>query len=215
MLQISAGLFYRIDHAVSQRPLTVRKKRMSQLFPTRIYRLMLLLPACLLVVCGCGITKAPKAVYLRARSLVGSSVNVTVRIAEDANQNSPIAVEFLVVYDEGLMARLLEMTAAQWFVQRDQIRRDFKDGDGFDSWGWEWIPGQRIPVQKLPLKPAALGALVFADYAIPGTHRFRIDPFEDIVIELAETGFTVETVEGFEKRITESEIFSETDEEAN
>lgn len=174
---------------------------------------MLILLACLLVVVGCGITQAPKAVYLRTRSLVGSSVDLTVHIAEDANQNSPIAVEFLVVYDAGLMARLLEMTAAQWFAQRDQIRRDFKDGEGFDSWAWEWVPGQKLPVQKLPLKPAALGALVFADYAIPGTHRVRIDPFEDMVIELAETDFTVETVEGFEKRIVESKMFMSTDDE--
>lgn len=172
---------------------------------------MLILLACLLVVCGCGITQAPKAVYLRTRSLVGSSVDVTVHIAEDANQNSPIAVELLVVYDDGLMARLLKMTATQWFAQRDQVRRDFKDGEGFDSWAWEWVPGQKIPVQKLPLKPAALGALVFADYTVPGTHRFRIDPFEDMVLELGGTGFTVETVEGFEKRIVESKIFTNTD----
>ena len=166
-----------------------------------------------LILCGCGITKAPKAIYLRTRSLAGGSLDVTVKIAEDANQNSPIAVELMVVYDEELMARLLKMTASQWFAERDQIRRDYKDGEGFDSWGWEWVPGQKIPVQELPLKPSAQGALVFADYAVPGTHRFRIDPFEDIIIHLKNTEFVVETVESFEDRISKSSVFNQTDEQ--
>jgi type VI secretion system protein len=161
---------------------------------------------------ACGITRAPKAVYLRARALAGGDVDVTVNIASDANRNSPIAVAVLVVYDEDLMAKLLQMTAAQWFEQRMQLRRDFKDGEGFDSWEWEWVPGQRIPVQSLPLKPPAKGALVFADYAVPGIHRFRIDPFKDIVIHLKETAFTVETEESFEDRMSESKIFTDTGE---
>ena len=162
-----------------------------------------------LLATGCGITQAPKAIYLRSRALAGGSVDVTVHIAADANQNSPVAVDLLVVYDEGLMAKLLQMTAREWFAQRDQIRRDFKDGEGFDAWGWEWIPAQKIPVQELPLKPSALGALVFADYDSPGTHRFRIDPFEDIVLHLNETDFVAETEKSYEKRISESQIFTD------
>lgn len=177
-------------------------------------RISLSLGVCLvalLLVTGCAITQAPKAIYLRTRAMAGATVDVTVHIAADANQNSPIAVDLLVVYDEKLMARLLQMTAREWFAQRDQIRRDFKDGEGFDAWAWEWIPGQKIPVQELPLKPAALGALVFSDYDSPGTHRSRIDPFLDIILSLNETGFTAETEESFEKRISESRIFTDAD----
>lgn len=155
-----------------------------------------------LLAVGCGITEAPKAVYLRSRALAGGRVDVRVLVAPNANENSPVAVDLIYVYDESLLERLTALSAAEWFAQREQVRRDFLPGEGADVWSWEWVPGQKIPVQQLPLKPAAMAGLVFADYHTPGNHRFRVDPFDDLVIRLGPQDLTVETEEALEERLS-------------
>ncbi len=136
-------------------------------------------------------TQQPSWLYRNTRAVVGGKVEVRFDIADDANQNSPIAVDLVVVYDEKLMDKLMGMTAAQWFEERGQIRRDYLEGAGFHSWGWEWIPGQSVPIQKLPLKAAAIGGVIFAKYIAPGAHRSRINPFNDVTIYLRTEDFAV------------------------
>jgi len=155
---------------------------------------VLLIGMLAMVVTACGsspVTQQPSWLYRNTRAIIGGQVDVTVEIADNANQNSPIAVDLIVVYDEKLMEQLMGMTAGDWFARRSQIRRDYLDGAGFDSWGWEWIPGQKVPVQKLPLKPAAIGGVVFAKFITPGAHRSRINPFDDVTIFLRENDFAV------------------------
>jgi type VI secretion system protein len=147
-----------------------------------------------MTVAACGSSPAsqqPSWLYRNTRAVMGGKVEIKVEIAENANQNSPIAVDLIVVYDEKLMEQLMGMTAGEWFAKRSQIRRDYLDGAGFDSWGWEWIPGQKVPVQTLPLKAAAIGGVVFAKFTAPGAHRTRINPFDDVTIFLRETDFAV------------------------
>jgi type VI secretion system protein len=136
---------------------------------------------------GCGIG-------LRTRALVGGKVRVQVFVAQAANQNNPVAVDVLMVYDKNLLKELTRMSAKDWFERREQIRRDYSEGSGFDAWEWEWVPGQNVPVQVLPLKPAAIGGLVFANYLSPGVHRGRFDPHESVAMNFLETTFTVEAV---------------------
>jgi type VI secretion system protein len=136
-------------------------------------------------------SQQPSWLYRTTRTVIGGHIDITVDIADNANQNSPIAVDLVVVYNEKLMEQLMGMTAAQWFAQRSQIRRDYLDGAGFDSWGWEWVPGQKVPVQRLPLKPAAIGGVIYAKYITPGAHRNRINPFDDVTILLREKDFAV------------------------
>jgi type VI secretion system protein len=133
----------------------------------------------------------PSWLYRSARSIIGGGIDVKVEIADNANQNSPLAVDLVVVYEEKLMEQLMGMTADDWFAKRNQIRRDYLDGAGFDSWGWEWIPGQKVPVQRLPLKPAAIGGVIFVKFNTPGAHRSRINPFDDVTILLREDDFAV------------------------
>ena len=147
-----------------------------------------------LVVTACSGSPAsqqPSWLYRTTKAVTGGQIEVKVEIADNANRNSPIAVDLVVVYDEKLMEQLMGMTAGDWFAKRAQIRRDYLDGAGYDSWGWEWIPGQRVPVQRLPLKAAAIGGVVFAKFITPGAHRSRINPFDDVTIFLREDDFAV------------------------
>ncbi len=59
-----------------------------------------------LVSCGMG---------TRIRALLGGKTHVTVRIDKNANQNQPVAVSLVIVHNEALFGKLLEMPSKDWF----------------------------------------------------------------------------------------------------
>lgn len=110
-------------------------------------------------------------------SLFGSKVKVdgvTLDVALRANDDSPIAVDFVAANDMDLLGKLSGLTAKQWFANRDQYRRDFRQY--LYVWGLELVPGQLIESTTFPLdgKPS-VGLLVFANYQSPGAHRLRLE----------------------------------------
>ncbi|MDH3603751.1 MAG: hypothetical protein OEU26_29425 [Candidatus Tectomicrobia bacterium] len=143
---------------------------------------LLLLPI-LLQACGIG---------TRARALVGSKMRMQVQVSDNVNQQSPVALDLVLVYDKKLLKKLSNLPASDWFKQRRQYRRDYPDSTGFDAWRWEWVPGQNVPLQELPLKAKAKGGLIFVNYFSDGDHRARIEPNKSIYVDLHETDFAVQ-----------------------
>ncbi|MCU1725200.1 MULTISPECIES: type VI secretion protein [Pseudomonas] len=110
-------------------------------------------------------------------SLFGSKVSVdgvTLDVALRANDDSPIAVDFVAANDVDLLGKLSGLTAKQWFATREQYQRDFRQY--LHVWGMELVPGQLIESSTFPLdgKPS-VGLLVFANYQSPGAHRLRLE----------------------------------------
>lgn len=120
---------------------------------------------------------------------------VEVQVEPQSNQNSPIPVTLVAVYDPKLYERFSQMSAKQWYEQRDQLRRDFPGGDAFIEWEWEFVPGFTPPPAVVEIRGRALGAFVFANYRVPGQHRVRLGPHQRIRINLAEDDVTVSTLE--------------------
>jgi len=146
-----------------------------------------LLQVCIIgsvLVAGCGLG-------VRTRALFGGTIAVQVQTDPLANQNNPVAVDVLFVYDRDLLATLLKMSASDWFAKREQLARDYPEQSGFAVWSWEWVPGQIVLPQALPLQPKARAGVVFARYLSPGEHRARFDPSYGISLELRETDFQV------------------------
>lgn len=117
------------------------------------------------------------AVVVAGCSLFGPRIRidgVTLDVALRANDDSPIAVDFVAVNDAGLLRQLSAMTADEWFAQRAQFQRDYPQQ--LYTWGMELVPGQLVESGVFPLqgKPA-LGLLAFAHYGTPGAHRLRLD----------------------------------------
>lgn len=117
-------------------------------------------------------------------------------IAPRSNQNSPVPVAFVSVNDAKLFGKIGEMTAKQWFEQREQLHRDFPGGDIFTEWVWEYVPGQSPPPVVIEVDGRAIGAMIFANYRIVGDHRFRVGPQRRMRINLQDEGFTVTPVDG-------------------
>lgn len=131
---------------------------------------------------------------VRTRAFLGGKLHTQVHISEKANANSPVALDLVLVYNKKLLKELLRLSAREWFAKRNQYKRDYPNGEGFDVWEWEWVPGQFVSVQVLPLKAKARAGIIFADYLSPGDHRARLDPHQSITIALHETDFTVQSM---------------------
>ena len=139
----------------------------------------------------CITTTSCARVVVRTQALFGEKLEVRVNVSKDVNRNTPVAVDLVLVYDKGLLNELLKMPASEWFSKREQFKRDFPDQIGFESWEWEWVPGQLVLPNLLPLKARAKGAVVFAGYLSPGAHRQRINPHKGILINLQNTDFSI------------------------
>ncbi|MCV4286384.1 type VI secretion protein [Pseudomonas capsici] len=122
------------------------------------------------------------AVLLAVFTLTGCSFldpkisidSLVLDVALRANDDSPVAVDFISVNDPDLLNKLSGLTASQWFSEREQYRRDYRQLMAI--WGMELVPGQLIESGTFPLdgKPS-MGLLVFANYNTPGAHRLRLD----------------------------------------
>ncbi|EYF02859.1 Hypothetical protein CAP_6439 [Chondromyces apiculatus DSM 436] len=119
---------------------------------------------------------------------------VEVQVTPQSNQNSPIPVTLVAVYDRKLYEQFSQMAAKQWYTQRDQLRRDHPGGDVFIEWEWEFVPGFTPPPVVVEIRGNAVGAFVFANYRSPGPHRVRLGPHQRIRINLEEDDVTVSTL---------------------
>lgn len=145
-------------------------------------RLVSLLVAVVLT-SSCGIVGKTKRTF-------GGILQIEVSVDERLNQNSPVAVELVVVSDKKLVEELEALDASAWFEGREQFFRDHKKG--FEHWLWEWVPDQEVEPFQLELKSGARTAFLFADYLSTGSHRAQLDPRQHFKLMLGEHDFEVE-----------------------
>ncbi|MFM9436151.1 type VI secretion system protein [Janthinobacterium sp. CG_23.3] len=116
-----------------------------------------------------------------ARALVGLApapakpgwTSVTLAAAADANADSALAVDIVLVKDKAMLESLSAMSAAKYFGARENLQRTFPEA--LTVLAVEITPGQQIRLDaKRFAKERAWAALVFANYAAPGEHRLRL-----------------------------------------
>ena len=119
---------------------------------------------------------------------------LTLAASDDANNDSPVAVDVVFVTDKALLERIAELPASKWFSVRGDLTGTFPNALRYQS--WELVPGQRLVVPKDKLRgPRVAGVFVFADYPGPGAHRVRVERFDGrLVVQLGENAFTVSSV---------------------
>ena len=116
-----------------------------------------------------------------ARALVGLAPgpakpdwsSITLAAADDANADSALAVDIVLVKDKAMLESLSAMSAAKYFGARENLQRTFPEA--LTVLAVEITPGQRIRLDaKRFAKERAWAALAFANYATPGEHRLRL-----------------------------------------
>lgn len=117
------------------------------------------------------------------------------RVPPQANDDFPIAVDLVTVYDAKLEERLSAVAASVWFTsERDSIGRAFPS-KAFRVWSWEWVPGQEVaPAPGFSYRRGARSTFVFASYSAPGDHRFKVAPNRSLRLTLGRDDFTVAPV---------------------
>ena len=132
---------------------------------------------------GCGLfePRPQPPVYLK-------EVNFT--LDQDANSNSAVPVDLLIIYDPDLLKVLLELEAKDYYSIASQLKQDYPELA--DVLHWELTPGQVIKKYPIKLRPKpAHGALIFANYYAPGPHRIRIGKSKSINVHFKAMDFCV------------------------
>lgn len=151
--------------------------------------LLLLLPAA-----SCTrLAKVPEEVRA-VRTMFGGDLPFEVRIDHNANQNTPIAVDLVVVYDAKLLDKLEAMNAETWFQKRTQFLAD--NADSMEAWSWEWVPGQDVQPLSVSYRAGAQQFVVYADYEpapdVTSDYRAKIGPQYPFLLILQEKTFSIE-----------------------
>jgi len=134
-----------------------------------------------LVLCACGTSK-------KVRQAFGGTLPIEVEVADSANDNSPVAVDLIVLYDDKLVEGLLKMPASEWFQKKQQYMADHP---AVAVQGWEWVPGQIIDPFKIPYRSGAKNIVLFADYHSEGEHRAVVGTPKPFRIVLGERDLSI------------------------
>ncbi len=122
----------------------------------------------------------------------GGKLDFAVELDSQLNQGFPVAVDFVVVYDRELLAAFGELTAHDWFEQRERLRLDHEPRS-LEISSWELVPscdGCAAPGPfSVRYRGGALGGVVFANYFTPGAHHILIEPLRPFALQLGESGF--------------------------
>jgi hypothetical protein len=122
-------------------------------------------------------------------ALFGGETTVAVSVAADLNEDFPLAVELVYAYEKKLAGELAGKTAADWFAGREQFARDHPGA--FESWRWEWVPGQPAHDVRVEYRVGAQPPFVFAGYSAKGDHRQQVPIGQDFALLLGRTDFEV------------------------
>ncbi len=144
------------------------------------------LAGCLLMAClilgGCSSLGSGRA--------FGGKIDFEVEVDGQMNGNHPVAVDFLIVYDQELYQALQGMDAEQWFEGRDQFLADAAP-EMLQVHAREWVPGSAGVTETVDHRRGALGGVLFASYFSPGEHRFVVQPLKNFTLKLGESEATI------------------------
>ena len=128
---------------------------------------------------------------LAARMKLGGKLTLQVIPSDSANNNSPVAMDVVMVEDKKLMDVLGGMSAADWFQKRAQVQRDHP-GKIKVLTHLELVPGQPFGPQKFSVGPKFVGGYIFLNYFTPGAHRALIDLRKPLVLNLLQNDFAIQ-----------------------
>jgi type VI secretion system protein len=137
----------------------------------------------------CSLIVGCSAVLKPARSvshLTGETI-IAPAISQDANRNSPIAVDFVTVHGTALLKEVSKLNAQAWYQQKTTLLR-LHPAD-LTTFSWEWVPGEQVAAVKIPGTAVADGVLLFARYNTPGDHSALLPRRKTVAIEFGAVDF--------------------------
>ena len=152
--------------------------------------------AILFSISGCNFSKVSTSSVsdetLPSEKIIPRSMKVTIQALDDANENTPVAVDVVYTLSQELAQKLSTMSAKEYFKMRDQLIRDYINLVMIH--GWEIPPGHTVKEEMNALHPQTQAAFLFADYDVPGVHRSKLPVFENLYVHLKRADFKIMTV---------------------
>jgi type VI secretion system protein len=140
---------------------------------------------------GCGVSKSALHRTTRVAHVASGKLSLQVAIASAANQNSPVAVDVLLIKDKNFLKAAEAMSAADWFAKKSQLQR--QNPKAMEVMSWEWVPGQQIQPISFIVPVDAQAAMMFANYATAGPHSAPLPTSGKVSVSLDDDDFTVNT----------------------
>jgi len=141
--------------------------------------------SCALVSCS-----IPRGVVRKTTGLASGKLSLEVTISPAANQNSPVAVDVLLIKDKALLKTIQGMPASEWFNKRAQWQP--RTPKALEIKTWEWVPGQPVKVDPVTVGGDVRGVVLFAKYATPGPHIGLLPSSGRVCISLNEQDFSID-----------------------
>jgi type VI secretion system protein len=138
---------------------------------------------------ACGDPQKPRLPVV-SRPLTSKKFAIQIVVAGEANQDSPIPMDFVAVTDRKLLLEVAKLSAKDWFDRRMQVARDF--GEKVQVISWEWVPGEHAGPISIDLASGTLGAFLFANYSNAGDHRAAVDVRIPVVVTLGAEEFSMQ-----------------------
>ena len=159
------------------------------------FKLFLLLTS-LTLISGCGGTGGSSDIMSTIKSALKLEPTkvwletVYFEVDQKLNNDAPVTVDLVIIYDDKILDTLKGLTATQFFEQKEQIIRD--NAKNIDIHTFDIIPGQTLPPQPIkPKKVTGKGILVFALYGTPGDHRQLVGADRAITIQMNAKDFKI------------------------
>ena len=111
-----------------------------------------------------------------------------VTIAPDANNNSPVVFSVILPHNQGVFRKLLDLTAKQWFSQREQLLRDYRTD--LDETYYEFVPGQTVPELAQKGHRGVGQGILFVNYQTSGAHRYTFDAGQPLKVAFGQRSLT-------------------------
>jgi type VI secretion system protein len=118
------------------------------------------------------------------------TVVLQVRLSADANNDSVVPFDVVVVQNKTLLKTVSQMDAAAWFGQKGRCNYRGGPKAKIQFHSWEFVPGQTFRID-LPVTANSIAVLGFANYSTPGTHRVNFVTSGSQFVDMGEDGVHV------------------------
>jgi hypothetical protein len=116
-----------------------------------------------------------------------------VSVAPDANQNSVVPFDVVVIRDKDLLKQIEQMDAAMWFSPKGRCKYRGGPKAKVQFYSWEFVPNQTFAID-VPAMNGAKAVLGFARYSASGEHRVTFTTKGGQSVEMSEDGVHALTI---------------------